>query len=660
MIQDLSDKVWSNPRFHTTAKAVEAAWLRRELGINTESLVTENIAARAMEAAAILACSRQLERRRAAHRVATCAFELFEKSDLPFDAALRVVLARLSNFPAMITKKEIDDSISTLPWVFALEELVAADRTTIQINNRLVRLTNYQRRLWDSLQRKQSVALSAPTSAGKSFILQLYISSIFANGAPSVVYIVPTRALISQVAREIDELFRKEGQVVPEIVTVPLRSGADPPSSSIYVMTQERVHLSLESNPLLHATLLVVDEAHSIAEGSRGILLHSVIDQLLRRNPTAQVLFASPTTRNLSLFGELFALEVERRPSREPTVSQNFLFVSSNSPAKGHVAISATDGTRQPISIGEIQTGLALSSRIDRLAHLPDKLCARQPNLVYANGADEAEEIALRIARTRENREPTARLLALRTLSAESVHRKYILGECVIKGVGFHYSNIPTVVRHEIEAAFASGDLDCLVCTSTLLQGVNLPAKNIFMLKPTRGRDSPMESPDFWNLSGRAGRLMREFQGNIFLIDYHSWSRKPLSGPKDTEIASAIETTVRFRQEELANVIAGAEGGRFRRRPIDLDSAFVRLLSDLRDGSLRQTFERIGLPASERAELTAALESAGAAILASGRSVAAYAKRLSAQTAKVVPATKGADRSPTEHYPESHSPPPTR
>ena len=42
-----------------------------------------------------------------------------------------------------------------------------------------------------------------------------------------------------------------------------------------------------------------------------------------------------------------------------------------------------------------------------------------------------------------------------------------------------------------------------LVCTSTLLEGVNLPAKSIIIRKPTRGQGNPLNQNDFWNLAGR-------------------------------------------------------------------------------------------------------------------------------------------------------------
>ena len=43
-----------------------------------------------------------------------------------------------------------------------------------------------------------------------------------------------------------------------------------------------------------------------------------------------------------------------------------------------------------------------------------------------------------------------------------------------------------------------------MFCTSTLLEGVNLPAKNIFIFSNAIG-NSKFSDVDFWNLAGRAG-----------------------------------------------------------------------------------------------------------------------------------------------------------
>lgn len=595
MIQEIADKVWTNPAFHDASQRVQLAWLKRELGKEDITATIED-AGRLMRAAAILACSLDKEHRKAAFRVATCTYELFGADLLPLDQALRVVLARLGNFPSFTTREDVSSSGASLPLAFATEEAASAESRKIIVNRKTIYLTDFQHELWSSLVAKKRLALAAPTSAGKSFVLQNYLASIFGIGADlSVIYIVPTRALIAQVAEDLTDQFSDFPGQKPDIVTVPIDAETALPARAIYVMTQERVQLGLISHPDFTANIVVVDEAHSIAEGSRGVLLQWVIDDLLQRSPNAQILFASPIIRNLQVFGRLFGLQdIVEFASVEPTVGQNFLVVSVTSAAKGNITVqTAGDGSQPLIEVASLALNQTIAGRVDKLVHISAALGHGHSNIVYANGADDAEKIAIQLSDIFSAREPTAERLALAELAKESVHANYVLVECVKRGIAFHYSNIPTQLRRAIEDAVSSGQIDYLVCTSTLLQGVNLPARNMFMCAPEKGRTKPLESTDFWNLSGRAGRLRREFQGNIFLIDYDNWKKKPLSGPKDTQVVPAIESSVMERESRLLNIIMDESGLKHTDDAV-LETTFVRLFSDHKNGQLIRTLSRLG------------------------------------------------------------------
>lgn len=108
---------------------------------------------------------------------------------------------------------------------------------------------------------------------------------------------------------------------------------------------------------------------------------------------------------------------------------------------------------------------------------------------------------------------------ALIELVQHVVHKQFALATCLRRGVAFHYGNMPLLIRDEIERLFSTGTIKYLVCTSTLIEGVNMACRNIFMRGPTKGRGHPLSAEDFWNLAGRAGRWGKEFQGNIFCID---------------------------------------------------------------------------------------------------------------------------------------------
>lgn len=572
-----------------------------------------------MKAAAVLACSTTMEHRIAAFRLATCAYELFGSSMLPLDQALRIVLSRLSNFPSLLTRKDVSTSLAKMPLSFAAESISAADSHAVTVNREIFHFTDFQHGLWTALNDGNGIAIAAPTSSGKSFVLQSYILSLYEYDSPCVVvYIVPTRALIAQVARDLENQLHPLGDAAPTIHTVPLDDDESLESRAIYVMTQERLQLLLSTHVLFKADVVIVDEAHSIADGARGILLQWVVDDLLERNSETQAMFASPSIRNLGVFRNLFGLKnLSEISSIEPTVGQNFLVVSVESASKGVVRLKRVSERGDDESdIARFSIDQTMASRIEKLVHTALRLGRHQSNIIYADGPDDAEKIAIQLADMLADREASEDRLALAELAAESVHPSYVLIECVKRGVAFHYSNIPTQLRREIELAVSKGAIDFLVCTSTLLQGVNLPVKNIFMCLPKKGKRNSLDSIDFWNLSGRAGRLRQEFHGNIFLIDYDKWEKKPLSGPKDAPVSPAMLNSISLETSQLVELIADSNSAGNSSNSVDLEATFVRLFSDLKRSSLISTLEKIGLPSDSpaKASIIAALDTAAAKV----------------------------------------------
>lgn len=355
---------------------------------------------------------------------------------------------------------------------------------------------------------------------------------------------MPTRALITQVSDAVRRsLAGATGDAgSPLVVTVPVESVLRLPGRAVYVMTQERAQIMLAAHPGFAPGVVVVNEAHGVGEGARGVRLQAALEELLRRRPTAQLLFASPGVRNLAVFGKLLgADDVQPLRSREPAVAQNFVTVDVVDQQRGGLRLRLADSAVDDPPVAEVNMGNRTVTRVERLANVAFALGRGATNVVYANGAAEAEEVALAMAALVGGDRATPARMELQRVAAEAVHPAYALTQCVLRGVAFHYSNMPTQLRLAIEQAVAAGHIDHLVCTSTLLQGVNLPAKNIFMFRPEKGATRPLQGVDFWNLAGRAGRLMKEFQGNIFLIDYGGWRNDPLQQARKADVIPAVE-----------------------------------------------------------------------------------------------------------------------
>jgi hypothetical protein len=189
-------------------------------------------------------------------------------------------------------------------------------------------------------------------------------------------------------------------------------------------------------------------------------------------------------------------------------------------------------------------------------------------------------------------------LQQLADFARESVHPEFALVDTAPHGVGFHYGSIPPLLRRSIEDAFRTGEIRFLACTSTLLHGVNLPARNLFLNRPTRGNNQGLQAVDFWNLAGRAGRLGKEFEGDVYLIDYEHWSTKPLEGEQEITIKPTLDRHLGERAKDLIDYINNPNSQPDVDGEDEFENTFTKLYSDHRTGRLNLTLDRFGLEAS--------------------------------------------------------------
>lgn len=614
MIESLIATVWENPRLAEALRATETQWLSKALNLQNPSLFGDTtmspiqlpLVRRYVEAASILACSAVEDHRSAAYRLSTYCYDLYH-TDIPeLEAALRVVLTRLGNFPALETEAAVWGSMPKLPWPLASEEIIRRARNQTKLGPQNQIFTDFQKILWETISDDTSVAISAPTSAGKSFVLQSHLlAKALQRRSFNALYIVPTRALIAQVHEDLLNRAKNIPDLINlELLTLPPSPDEHLPSDAIYILTQERLQLLLDSYPAFRADFMVVDEAHSIQESDRGVLLQTVIERALERNPAMQLLFASPIVSNLDVFGKTFNLQEFRTLSTEQaTVAQNFVSVVITNPRSGEVRLnSARRGVEH--ELGTARIGHTLNGRREALVHLAYRFGGDKQSLVFANGADDAEKIAFQLSELRRmefeaqpagDNVPTERQRALSDLAKEAVHPKYMLTRTALEGVAYHYGYMPTLLRRAIEQAFGAGDIHFLACTSTLLSGVNLPARNLFMNLPEKGSNIPLDSIDFWNLAGRAGRLKKEFQGNIFLIDYDQWRSKPLEGPRALAVEPAIRKNIFERLDSLIATITNDSFPQSLRSEPGLETTFVKLFLDATHSKLNQTLIKAGV-----------------------------------------------------------------
>lgn len=473
----------------------------------------------------------------------------YEFSNSSQKEASIVLLNNLSNNRTLklaLDNKLVDErNINNLPSILQLKMIKSNLDNAILVNNKVVSLNNFQSEVFNKVEENQVVSISSPTSSGKSFILsQILLKQVTENDGITI-YLVPTRALINQVENDIRKLLKNEGLENIYLSTVPKLS-EESVEKSIYVLTQERLHWFLV-NEKFNIDFLIVDEAQQIEHGHRGILVEEKLVEVIEKNNNVKIVFASPFTKNPEVLFNKLPNIVEKKCAVVNqdyiAVNQNLLFVSSETGSTKNWNIKLIS------NIGEIQlTNFKFDESIQepkRLAKVIDELSNKEGgNLIYQYKPSYTEEQALKLFNVTKEKKivNNKKIEDLIKLVKDTIHPNYNLVKVLEKRIAFHYGNMPLLIRQEIEKLFEEGEIKYIFCTSTLLEGVNLPAKNIFIRKPKRSTRLEMSQTDFWNLAGRAGRLGKEFQGNIICIDVHLWNEKPSLKNKKNEIIKA--TTV--------------------------------------------------------------------------------------------------------------------
>lgn len=156
--------------------------------------------------------------------------------------------------------------------------------------------------------------------------------------------------------------------------------------------------------------------------------------------------------------------------------------------------------------------------------HLNENGDKNQQSIVFYGSKQKAIDNAINYARNLEDKND-ARLSELAGDIEREIHSDYYLAKIIRKGVAYHIGYLPSAIRMRIEDLFREGSISTMFCTSTLLEGVNLPADNLLIMgsKISRSKMTPI---DFRNLIGRVGRIEYNLHGNVFFVSEKNETKK--------------------------------------------------------------------------------------------------------------------------------------
>ncbi|MGN7716528.1 DEAD/DEAH box helicase [Acinetobacter sp. 22512] len=421
--------------------------------------------------------------------------------------------------------------------------------------------TKFQSTLWSSLKSGNNIAISAPTSSGKSYIIKKYIYELINTNLRDVIYIVPTKALINQVSNDLNLMVKDKAHVFTTY------KESDELKPTIYVLTPERTLKLLQDNEFLSPSLVFMDEIHNLEDSSRGAVFENVLYRMTDKWEKAQFVVAGPFIDGLAKsISNISNIDLIDHKTFSSPVFQ--LKVSITFSPKAKTALYKIVSITGNILNGDLKFRNSLYSKAksnkgDALAAIMELFDPDDQNIIYAPTKKEAESWAQKIAPVIGSLNPDIvngadqKIKDLIEFLEDEVHPKYSLIRALRLGVAFHHSGLPDIARLEIEELYSQACIKNIVCTSTLVQGVNLPADRLIIINP-KVNTQEMSNFEFFNLIGRAGRANTKLYGEVYCIDIveNEWGEDRFLTEVDKTVSSVTVKSINNNKEIISDVVS--------------------------------------------------------------------------------------------------------
>jgi len=454
-----------------------------------------------------------------------------------FDPILRKQAAQLGQACHAV----IDSSVFSITLPRRVQQLIL-ELSSPQNPNPILELWYSQR---EAIQRslldltKTAVVLSLPTSSGKTLLAELAIIQAHAdNPEGRIVYLAPTRALVTQVSLILKRDLQSQGIKVqvatPAFELDPVESDILRGEYNILVTTPEKLDLLVASQheSVENISLVVVDEAHNIADEERGAGLEFLL-ATLRRERNCRFLLMTPFASNASslsiwLGGSQGApVVVDWKPNdrivgvikkgqkvRNEDIRQ-MIFRSVLTPRS-----DCPPGVE--ITLGEVPANTTTKEHLAREAVKKFAEVKKGGTLLLASSRSDAVNRAESIARERDNIENYRPVDAVCNFLETEAGGHHPLSALLKKRVAFHHAGLSPEARYFVERLVEQGTIDILCATTTLAQGVHFPLSAAVIETYHRSRrvgswwkTEELKPWELWNIIGRVGRTLEDSIGTI-------------------------------------------------------------------------------------------------------------------------------------------------
>ncbi|KAF4976711.1 hypothetical protein FZEAL_6659 [Fusarium zealandicum] len=400
-----------------------------------------------------------------------------------------------------------------------------------------------------SIEREESVLVSAHTSAGKTVVAEYAVAQCLKRNQ-RVIYTSPIKALSNQKYRDFEAIFGDVGLMTGDVTINP--------TASCLVMTTEilRSMLYRGSEIMREVAWVVFDEIHYMRDKIRGVVWEETIIMLPDK---VRYVFLSATIPNAFQFAEWIA-KIHHQACHvvytdfRPTPLQNYFF-----PAGGTGARLIVD---EKSNFNEQNFNLVMQEVEEKKGADPNDPNARQkgkgknkktnkggadsgsdiakiirmtikkkfnPVIVFNFSKRECENMAMNISSLSFNDDSEKAMVrkvfssAIESLSEQDRELPQILNLLPLleRGIGVHHSGLLPILKETIEILFQESLIKVLFATETFSIGLNMPAKTVVFTQVTKWdgvKRRPLTSSEYIQMAGRAGRRGLDARGIVIMM----------------------------------------------------------------------------------------------------------------------------------------------
>lgn len=342
-----------------------------------------------------------------------------------------------------------------------------------------------QKKLSKLLMQEKNVIASAPTSFGKSLLIEEIVAS---NKYKNIVIIQPTLALLDETRLKLKK-YNGQYKIIVRTSQLPSED-----KGNLFLLTAERV---MEYELLPHIDLLIIDEFYKLSlkrVDERADVLNNAFLKIINQF-NSKFYFLGP---NIDGVTEGF----EERYNAVFFKTQFSLVDCNVKDLSGRFDINKSQRTLD-------------KEKLPVLCDLLDELADEQ-TLIYCSSPSRARRLAKAYyEHLVKNECKQVEKVPLIEWIENNVSENWSLAKELKYGIAIHDGSLQKHIGASIIKYFNEGRLKCIFCTSTIIEGVNTSAKNVVLYDGTKG-GKDIDFFDYSNIKGRSGRMMEHYVGCIY------------------------------------------------------------------------------------------------------------------------------------------------